>query len=247
MRIIINGIMGHMGAALRACAGDAAIVGGIDIAKGELDIPLFSSAGEVNLDFDVLIDFSVPSAAMSALELCVERQKPIVLCTTGLNDSQIEGIKQASRLIPVFWSNNMSLGVNLQAQICRLLTAALGEDYDIEIVETHHNLKKDAPSGTALMLFNAINESAGGGLYANCGRNGIVGARNSNEVGIHAVRGGAVVGEHEVRFISAEEELIITHKAFSKAVFAKGALRAARFIKSQPAGLYNMNSITQQV
>ena len=189
-----------------------------------------------------MIDFSLPAGTMRRLDTCVEREIPMVIGTTGLDDHQTGKVRAASKIIPIVFAPNMSIGVNLLFSIVGSVARALGEDYDVEIVETHHRFKKDAPSGTALKLAEAIAEATGRDLKkdARYGRRGAVGERASSEIGIHAVRGGDVVGEHTVTFATLGERVELTHKAGSRETFARGALRAAKFLLTQKPALYSM-------
>lgn len=244
MKILINGIAGQMGQAMINAQNDTfSIVGGIDVKPFNCDIPIFRSPWEADVDFDVAIDFSVPTAAMQMLEFCIEKRKPIVVCTTGLSEEDIGKIRESSNIIPVFWSSNMSLGVNLQVMVCKLIAKILGDGADIEIIEKHHNRKVDAPSGTALMIYNAINETLDNKMTARFGRDSDSGKRQKNEIGLHAVRGGTIVGEHEVMFLMEDESISVSHQALSKRVFATGALRAAQYLLDKETGLYNMNDL----
>ena len=248
IQILLSGALGHMG---RVIAGQMQtardtfqLAGGIDIGTdAAFSAPLFSSAEAVNIPFDVCIDFSVPAAALQALSLCVREKKPIVIATTGFTETQRRTIAEAAEKIPVFFTGNMSLGVNLQVALAKQAAAVLGEAFDIEIVEAHHNLKKDAPSGTALMLANALSKCGNENKELVFGRHGGDCRRQKNEIGIHSLRGGTLCGEHTVRFLGTDEEIEITHRAYSKAIFAKGALSAAAFIAKMPAGLYDMNNL----
>lgn len=244
VRIIINGALGHMGQALLAAlnTGDwnLCLVGGIDKAAGAYPAPLFASAQEVSVDFDVLVDFSVPEGAMEALALCLEKNKPMVLATTGLSDEQKERVYAATEKIPVFYTGNMSLGVNLQMALVKKAASVLGENFDVEIVETHHNLKYDAPSGTANMLAEAVRTGRGEASPLAYGRHDTHKRREKGEIGMHSLRGGTVPGEHEVRFFGPNEELTITHRSYSKALFATGGLKAAAYIAHQTPGIYDM-------
>lgn len=243
-RIIISGALGHMGRALLEAlnTGDWPLIlaGGIDKMVGEYPAPLFSGAQEVDVDFDVLVDFSVPAGAMEALALCRERNKPMVLATTGLSEEQKQQVYEAAKEIPVFYTGNMSLGVNLQMALVKKAAAVLGENFDIEIVETHHNLKYDAPSGTAAMLAEAAQQGRGEAETLVYGRHDTHKRREKGEIGIHSLRGGTVPGEHMVRFFGPNEELSITHRSYSKALFATGGLKAAAYIAHQTPGLYDM-------
>ena len=177
------------------------------------------------------------------LKYALATKTPIVVCTTGLSSQQTEAVKKAGETIPVFFSANMSLGVNLMLALCQKATQILGADFDIEIIEKHHNLKVDAPSGTALMLANAINEEANGKYEYVYDRQSVRQKRDKKEIGIHSVRGGNIVGEHEVIFAGHDECVSIKHAATSKEVFAVGAVNAARFVSKQSAGLYSMQDM----
>lgn len=251
MRIIISGALGHMGRVLlqqmNADKEHYVLAGGMDIRTEEgYPAPIFTNSSAVDVPFDVLIDFSVPAAAMQALSLCLREKKPCVIATTGMNGEQTETIKEAAKSIPVFYTGNMSLGVNLQMALIKKAAAVLGDAFDMEIVETHHNLKKDAPSGTALMLARALQEASPSEKECVFGRHGTDCKRQQKEIGIHSLRGGTIVGEHTVRFLGTDEEVSVTHKAYSKAVFAKGALRAAEYITKQAPGLYDMSDLLNE-
>lgn len=247
LKILISGALGHMGQALLEAlkTGDwpLTLVGGIDKAAGEYPAPLFSSVREVNVDFDVLVDFSVPAGAMEALTLCLDKNKSMVLATTGLSEEQKQQVYDAAKQIPVFYTGNMSLGVNLQMALVRKAAAVLGENFDIEIVETHHNLKYDAPSGTAAMLADVARKGRGEQCPLVYGRHDTHKRRDKGEIGMHSLRGGTVPGEHVVRFFGPNEELSITHRSYSKALFATGGLKAAVYIAEQVPGLYDMTGL----
>lgn len=246
-RVLINGALGHMGqavlAALKAGEGELVPAAGIDIQPGEFPGALFSSAAEVDVPFDVAIDFSRPEATMAVLDLCLREGKPLVTGTTGLGEGEMARLKEAARTIPVFYSRNMSLGVNLQLALVRAATRVLGDAFDPEIVETHHNLKVDAPSGTALMLAEAIEASRHMESELVFGRHEKNRRRTKEEIGIHSLRGGNVAGEHAVYFLGTDEEIVITHRAGSKRVFAQGAVKAAAFLLSQNPGMYSMEDV----
>ena len=245
-RVLINGALGHMGQAVLAAinaGGDLVPAVGIDLQKGAFPGTLFSSAVEVDVPFDVAIDFSRPQATMAVLELCLRERKPLVTGTTGLGEAEMARLKEASKTIPVFYSRNMSLGVNLQLALVQAATRVLGDAFDPEIVETHHNLKVDAPSGTALMLAEAIDTARSGGSELVFGRHETNKRRDKTEIGIHSLRGGNKAGEHTVYFLGTDEEIIITHRAGSKRVFAEGAVKAAAFILCQIPGFYTMKDV----
>ena len=246
-RVLISGALGHMGQAVLASlnAGDGSLVPavGIDLQKGDFPGVLFSSADRVDVPFDVAIDFSRPTAAMAVLDLCLREKKPLVIGTTGLGEGEMARLKEASQVIPVFFSRNMSLGVNLQLALVQAATRALGDAFDPEIVETHHNLKVDAPSGTALMLAEAIEGARAGESELVFGRHETNKRRAKEEIGIHSLRGGNKAGEHSVYFLGTDEEIIITHRAGSKRVFADGAVKAAAFLLEQRPGFYTMKDV----
>ena len=246
-RVLISGALGHMGQAVLASlnAGDGSLVPavGIDLQKGDFPGVLFSSADQVDVPFDVAIDFSRPAAAMAVLDLCLREKKPLIIGTTGLGEGEMARLKEASQVIPVFFSRNMSLGVNLQLALVQAATRVLGDAFDPEIVETHHNLKVDAPSGTALMLAEAIEGARAGESELVFGRHETNKRRAREEIGIHSLRGGNKAGEHSVYFLGTDEEIIITHRAGSKRVFAEGAVKAAAFLLEQRPGFYTMKDV----
>ncbi|MCL2631441.1 MAG: 4-hydroxy-tetrahydrodipicolinate reductase [Firmicutes bacterium] len=246
MRILLSGISGKMGrAVLSATAGmpNALIVAGVDkFAKAEqFNVPVYSSIGDVAEQFDVIIDFSVRESVYSLLPYAVSKKIPCVLATTGYNDEELEYIRKASLKTAVFLSGNMSLGVNVLIKLVKSATAMLKDKADIEITETHHNQKIDAPSGTAKMLLSAVaSEQPIIPIY---GREGNTGARTKGEVGVHAIRGGTVVGKHEVSFILDNEVITLKHEAESKFIFANGALKSASYLLGKKPGLYNMETM----
>lgn len=246
-RVLINGALGHMGQAVLSAlkAGDGTLVPavGIDLMEGDFPSRLFSSAAEVDVPFDVAIDFSRPAATMAVLDLCLRENKPLVTGTTGLGEAEMARLKEASQVIPVFFSRNMSLGVNLQLALVQAATRVLGDAFDPEIVETHHNLKVDAPSGTALMLAEAIEAARTGESQLVFGRHETNKRRAKSEIGIHSLRGGNKAGEHTVYFLGTDEEIVITHRAGSKRVFAEGAIKAAAFLLTQKPGFYTMADV----
>ena len=249
--ILLSGCNGKMGRAVTmnvAVTKDCSIVGGIDIFAEKLyDYPVFGSPALIPEDIiaktDVIIDFSNPSALGGLLEFAVKHGKPAVICTTGLNDSQKALIKSAAEKIPVFFSANMSLGVNLISELAKKAAKVLGDSFDIEIVEMHHNQKIDAPSGTALMIADTIKEELGGDINYEYDRQSKREKRTKNEIGIHAVRGGTITGEHEIIFAGHDEIIKISHSARSKELFATGAVNAALFICGKEAGLYDMSAM----
>ncbi len=246
-KVLINGALGHMGqavlAALKAADGDLVPAVGIDLQTGDFPGALFASAEAVDVPFDIAIDFSRPQATMAVLELCLREGKPLVTGTTGLGEAEMSRLKEAAMTIPVFYSRNMSLGVNLQLALVRAATRVLGSAFDPEIVETHHNLKVDAPSGTALMLAEAIEGARDGESELVFGRHETNKRRDKKEIGIHSLRGGNKAGEHSVYFLGTDEEIVITHRAGSKRVFADGALTAAAFLLDREPGFYTMENV----
>lgn len=249
--ILLSGCNGKMGKAVTAnvaVTSGAEIIGGIDIyAESLYGYPVFGSPAlipdEITKKADVIIDFSNPSALGGLLEYAVKNNIPAVICTTGLNDSQKALIKSAAEKIPVFFSANMSLGVNLVCELAKKAAAVLGNDFDIEIVEMHHNQKIDAPSGTALMIADAIKDELDGDTKYEFDRHSKREKRAKNEIGIHAVRGGTITGEHEVIFAGHDEIIKISHSARSKELFATGAVNAAKFICGKEAGMYDMSAM----
>jgi 4-hydroxy-tetrahydrodipicolinate reductase len=210
-----------------------------------LTIPLTDSLQQAIQPGSVLIDFTTPAASMAALEVAVAKGAGHVLCTTGLNDAEKARVKEASKRIPILYSPNMSLGVNLMFKITEMVAKALGGDFDVEIVEAHHNQKKDSPSGTALGFAEAVARGHEVDLKekANYGREGLVGARPRGEIGIHAVRGGDIVGDHTVLFAGDGERIELKHMAHSRMTFAQGALRAALWLPGKGPGLYSMADV----
>ncbi len=248
LRIILSGANGAMGRAVTACVNasdDAEIVAGVDTNQIMLShFPVFTSFADITCEADVIIDFSHPSALASLLDYSKVNGIPAVIATTGLTDEQIEDIKEASKQVPLFFTFNMSLGINLLVDLARRAASVLYESgFDIEIIEKHHNQKLDAPSGTAIMLANGINDQLDNSLNYEHDRHSRRAKRPRNEIGIHAVRGGTIVGEHEVIFAGRDEIITLSHSARSKEVFAVGAFNAARFIADLQPGLYSMSDL----
>lgn len=244
--ILLCGACGKMGKMIANCAkdySDVKIVCGVDRAQELCDFPIFNSFDDVTIIPDVIIDFSNVAVLDSLLNFAIKNNVPVVLATTGYNEKQIETIKQASEQIPVFFSFNMSLGINLLCALSKKAAAILGDNFDIEIIEKHHNQKLDAPSGTAIMLANSINEQAGDKYNYEYDRHSKRAKRPKNEIGIHSMRGGTIVGEHEVIFAGNDEVITLSHSATSKAVFANGAIKAAVFMAKMSAGIYDMNDL----
>lgn len=245
-KIIINGCNGKMGKAVASAINardDCEIFAGVDIYnKVQNPFPTFSSISEVNSG-DVIIDFSNPASLPALLEYAVSTKTPIVIATTGYSDADTENIKEAAKAIPVFFTFNMSLGINLLCSLAVTASKILGNGFDVEIVEKHHNQKVDAPSGTAIMLANAINEANDNKYNYVYDRHSVREKRSANEIGMHAVRGGSIVGDHDVIFAGHDEVVTLSHSAYSKEVFAVGAVNAAVFIADKPAGLYDMKDL----
>lgn len=247
-RVIINGCNGKMGQCVTGiCAGDEdiEIVAGIDTYDGIAnDYPVFPSLKECTVPADVIIDFSTAKALDLLIEYSVEREIPVVLCTTGLSEEQIKKVEDAYKKVAILKSANMSLGINTLFELLKkaaLVFAPAG--FDMEIVEKHHNQKLDAPSGTALALADSMNEALDNAYSYTYDRSKERRKRDTYEIGISAVRGGNIVGEHEVIFAGQDEVIEFKHTAYSKAVFAKGAVEAAKFLKGKPAGHYDMADV----
>lgn len=250
LRLILSGCNGRMGRAVEhICAAqpDLEIAAGFDLlGTGDRDFPVYSSPADCKAEADALIDFSSPAALPALLEFCMERRIPAVLATTGYSEEQLAAIDRAAQVIPIFRSANMSLGVNVLLALVKQASTALGSDYDIEIVEKHHNKKVDAPSGTALMLADAAAEVLPWQPDYVYDRHSVRKAREPREIGISSVRGGGIVGDHDVIFAGRDEVITLSHSAMSREVFASGAVRAARFLAGVEApGLYSMTDLVQ--
>lgn len=246
MKILLNGAAGKMGTVVEdfvKSQKDCQIIAGVDINKKESDYPIYKSFDEVNEKADVIIDFSVPAAFDKMLEYAVRTHTAAVVATTGLSESQTEALKKASESTPVFFTANMSIGVNLISALAKQAAKLLYGSFDIEIIEAHHRRKLDAPSGTALMLANNISEGLENKQNFIFDRSLRRESRPENEIGISAIRGGTIVGEHEVIFAGEDEIIKISHSARSRALFANGAVNGARFIKDKENGLYDMNDL----
>lgn len=246
INILLSGACGKMGNAVSRCAADDTtlkIVAGVDRAEKICDFPVYKSFDDVKVIPDVIIDFSHTSVLENLITFAVKNNIPVVLATTGYSNEQIAKIKEASKLIPIFFTANMSLGVNLLCSLAKSAAKILDNSFDIEIIEKHHNQKIDAPSGTALMLANAVNEVFDDKYTYEYDRHSKRQKRPKNEIGIHAIRGGTIVGEHDVIFAGHDEVITLSHSAQSKEVFAAGAVKAAKFIIGKPIGMYDMGSI----
>ncbi len=250
VKILLNGCNGHMGRVISAVAAsrsDCEIVAGVDkdttMACG---YPVFSSPAGFKGSADVIIDFSHPSALTPLLAYAVEHHTPAVVATTGLSEEQVAELGEASKQVPVFFTGNMSLGINLLLELAKKATAVLGSGFDVEIVEKHHNQKIDAPSGTALMLADAVGSVMEAEPHYMYDRHSQRKKREKNEIGIHSVRGGTIVGEHEVIFAGRDEIVTLSHTALSKEVFATGSVNAALFLTGKQPGLYNMADLVAE-
>ena len=248
VKIIMNGCNGHMGQVISDIVEkdpDAEIVAGIDIAdQGKNSYPVFTDIDTCQVEADAIIDFSSAKATDKLLTYSVERQIPVVLCSTGLSEEQLAKVEEASKKVAVLKSANMSLGINtllkLVQDAAKVLAAA---GFDMEIVEKHHRLKLDAPSGTALALADSLNEAMDNQYHYVYDRSQRREQRDDKEIGISAVRGGTIVGEHEVIFAGQDEVIEFKHTAYSKAIFGKGAVEAAKFLAGKPAGRYDMSDV----
>ena len=248
VRAIMHGCNGKMGQVITGLVkNDAEIefVAGVDAYMGISNTyPVFESIEKCDVKADVIIDFSNAKAVDNLLDYCVEKQVPVVLCTTGLSEEQLVKVEEASKKVAVLKSANMSLGVNLLMKILKDAANVLAPaGYDIELVEKHHNLKVDAPSGTALALADSINEAMDNEYTYVYDRSQVREKRSQKEIGISAVRGGTIVGDHEVIFAGTDEVIEFKHTAYSKAVFGKGAVEAAKFLAGKPAGRYDMSNV----
>ena len=248
VKIIMHGCNGHMGQVISGIVekdSDAEIVAGIDIAdQGKNSYPVFTDIDACQVEADAIIDFSSAKATDKLLEYSAARQIPVVLCSTGLSQEQLAKVEETSRKVAVLKSANMSLGINallkLVQDAAKVLAAA---GFDMEIVEKHHRLKLDAPSGTALALADSINEAMDNQYHYVYDRSQKREKRDDKEIGISAVRGGTIVGEHEIIFAGQDEVIEFKHTAYSKAIFGKGAVEAAKFLAGKPAGRYDMSDV----
>lgn len=247
-RIIMNGCHGTMGKTITAIANEdteTIIAAGIDITDdGSSEFPVFAKIFDCNVEADVIIDFSVTEVLDDLLKYSEEKNIPIVLCTTGYSDDQLASIKKASSKLTILRSPNMSLGINILFKLVKEAAKVLAaEGFDVEVTEKHHNLKLDAPSGTALALADSVNEAMGYQYEYIMDRSERREKRGKKEIGISAVRGGTIVGDHDVMFAGIDEVVTLSHTAYSKSVFAKGAVAAAKYLAGKPAGLYTMSDV----
>ena len=251
MKIILGGAMGRL---CREIAAEAAghgdeIVYGMDIAYAgqAMDFPMANSYEQIDYDADVLIDCSRPDGLSELLAFIKAKKLPAVICTTGFTDAELAQIAEVSKELPILRSGNMSLGINVLEHLVAQAARALGDGYDVEIIERHHRMKVDSPSGTALMLYEAVKKGVNADRTPVHGRHGRNEKRTDTEVGIHAVRGGTVTGEHEVAFYGMGEEIILTHRAENRSLFARGAVRAAAFLAGKEPGMYNMSHVVAEM
>ena len=250
VKVIMHGCNGKMGqtiSGLAAADEEIEIVAGIDAYDdGHNPYPVFTDIGQCDVEADALIDFSTAAAVDGLLDYCAEKKLPCVLCTTGLSEEQLARVKEASGKTAVLKSANMSLGINMLMKLLKEAAPVLdGAGFDIEIVEKHHNQKIDAPSGTALALADVIREELADGYDYVYDRSAKREKRSRKEIGISAVRGGTIVGDHDVIFAGSDEVITFSHRAYSKAVFGKGAVQAAKFLAGKPAGLYDMSDVIE--
>ncbi len=246
INVLINGAMGRMGKKVfDACLVSETLkaVCGVDIKenKENIDFPIYSNFSDVKEKIDVIIDFSAPASLDAVLDYAIANNINAVLCSTGYTEEHITKVNDASQKIAIFRSANMSLGVNILIELVKKAASSLN-GFDVEIIEKHHNQKKDAPSGTALMLADAVKEVQPEKFYI-FGREGMCGARNKNEIGLHAVRGGNIVGDHDVLFAGISETVTLSHQATDRDVFAEGAVKAANYLAKKKIGLYNMSDL----
>ncbi len=248
IKVILNGCLGKMGQMVINTASqfpEIEIVAGIDRFDNGSELKIFNSIKDVNIDYDVLLDFSRAEALGDLIELTEKTKKPLVICSTGFSEADLNLIDEKSKTLPLFRSANMSVGINLLNSLLKKVSPLLYGNYDIEIVEKHHNQKVDAPSGTAILLADTIRDSLKDEVTYVNGRNGSA-KREQNEIGIHAVRGGGIVGDHDVIFAGTGEVIELSHKAISREVFAVGALKACEFMGTiKEPGLYNMDDVLQ--
>lgn len=244
-----NGKMGQMISNIITAEEDIEIVAGVDASDHiKNTYPVFASIAQCDAAADVVIDFCSAAAVDALLDYCVEKQIPCVLCTTGLSETQLAHVDEAAKKVAVLKSANMSLGVNMLLKLIKNAAQVLvGAGFDIEIVEKHHNLKVDAPSGTALALADSINEEFDNQFEYVYDRSGKRERRTDKEIGISAVRGGTIVGDHDIIFAGEDEVITFSHRAYSKALFGKGAVQAAKFLKGKPAGKYDMKDVIGEV
>ncbi|MBE5902174.1 MAG: 4-hydroxy-tetrahydrodipicolinate reductase [Lachnospiraceae bacterium] len=251
IKVIMHGCNGRMGQVITRLMEEdpeTTIVAGIDpFDEGKNSYPVFGNIAQCDKQADVVVDFSNALAVDGLLEYCVEKKLPVVLCTTGLSENQLQKVKEASERIAVLRSANMSLGVNLLMELVKQAAKVLaGEGFDMEIEEKHHRHKLDAPSGTAIALGDAINEAMGNTYHYEMDRTGKRQERDEKEIGFSAVRGGSIVGDHDVIFAGMDEVVTLSHRAYSRDIFGKGAVAAAKFLAGKKAGMYTMAEVIAQ-
>lgn len=240
-----NGVMGQVVTDFIAADPEIEIVAGIDInTEQKNSYPVFAKPADCDVPADVIIDFSSAKAMDALVDYMVEKKIPGVLCSTGLSEEQLARIREASTKVAVLKSANMSLGINTLLKVLKMVSPILTEaGFDVEIVEKHHNRKLDAPSGTAIALADAVNESTGGKYHYTFDRSQRREKRDANEIGFSSVRGGTIVGDHDVIFAGTDEVVTISHTAYSRKIFAKGAVAGAKFLAGKPAGYYDMQDV----
>lgn len=246
IRIFLNGCNGRMGKVITdICSLEqgVAIVAGADANAAPSSFPVYPSAVDCQEEFDVIIDFSHVLALPSVMQLAGDKKKPLVMCTTGLSDDNKKDLTSLSEKTAVFYSANMSLGVNVLISLAQKAAAILYPGFDVEIVEAHHNQKIDAPSGTALMIADAINDTLDHQLEYVYDRHDVRQKRDPKELGLHSIRGGSIVGDHSVIFAGPEEVITISHSAQTRNVFARGAVAAARYMSGKTTGMYSMKDL----
>lgn len=242
-KIILSGANGKMGRVIQnvvSLRDDCEIVAGVDLNTESTSFPVYTDINEITEKADVIIDFSNPVLLDNLLAYSKANKMPLVIATTGYDDNQKAQINDASKECPIFFTYNMSMGINLLANLAKKAVSVLGSDFDIEIIEKHHNQKIDAPSGTALMLADAICEKIDNDMKYEYDRHSKREKRTKNEIGLHAVRGGTIVGEHDIMFCGRDEIITLSHSARSKEIFAVGAVNAAVYMNGKDAGLYDM-------
>ena len=243
-----NGKMGRVICELVKNDPEIEMAAGIDITASNAPFPTYTNINDCDIKADVLVDFSTASAVPAVIEYAVKKNLPVVICTTGLSEETLKMLDDAAKEIPVFKSANMSVGINLIASLLKKYSDVLyQEGFDVEIVERHHNQKIDAPSGTALMLADAVNEGVAEDMEYIYDRSQVREKRQHKQLGLSAVRGGTIVGDHEVIFAGKDEVIEFTHSAYSKEVFAVGAVKAAKFIAGKPAGRYDMQNVMEEI
>ena len=248
MKILISGAAGHMGreVAIQAGAAGIEVAGGVDVASVQADFPVWADFTQVPV-VDCIVDFSRPASLDGLLAYAMQNRIPAVLATTGYDDAQLAAIDEAAKVIPIFRSANISVGIALLRALSRKAAQVLGDDFDVEIVEAHHSRKADAPSGTALMLYDAVKDAYDEPRESVYVRHGRDCRRAHSEIGLHALRGGTVTGEHEVCFFGPSERITLRHSAENRSVFAQGALRAAAFLPGKAPGLYTMDDVVGEI